>query len=374
MTCFLAAGAMDIAGVAANWMKADYGLGAAVSGLVPAAISIWFLLVPLPSVSLMAAIGKRNTLLCSLSIMAAGMAAALFNASLPLMFVSLALIGMGSTMLVVSLNPFTASVLPANLLASGLTAGQSLKAMSGILAPLAAGAGAVYLSDSHGPGWRFTFLLYIPVIALAMLMLMMVRRDTPDTGRTRTSLRSLRLLGRGSVLLTILAVICHVGSDSGINFVLPQLFMERLGLPLERAGFGISIYFFSRLAGALAGIWILRRTSLRKAFLPGIVLLAAGILMAFFAHGRAALCISVILMGLGNANICTIIISQAFLAMPGFREEISALTTMALSGGALFPFLAGFAADHAGMNGSLAVISAAVIATGTCFAAAFRKA
>ena len=63
----------------------------------------------------------------------------------------------------------------------------------------------------------------------------------------------LRLLGKPIVLLSFLAIVCHVGIDVGTNTTAPKLLMERVGMTLNEAAFATSLYFIFRTIGALTG-------------------------------------------------------------------------------------------------------------------------
>ena len=57
----------------------------------------------------------------------------------------------------------------------------------------------------------------------------------------------------------------------------------------------------------------------------------------------------------------SIIFSQALLAMPDKKNEVSGLMIMGLFGGTVFPLLMGVASDTIGQNGAVAVMTVGVI-------------
>lgn len=71
--------------------------------------------------------------------------------------------------------------------------------------------------------------------------------------------------------------------------------------------------------------------------------------------------ICIALIGFGNSNVFSIIFSQALLAMPDKKNEVSGLMIMGLFGGTVFPLLMGVASDAIGQNGAVAVMTAGVI-------------
>ena len=196
---------------------------------------------------------------------------------------------------------------------------------------------------------------------LAVLMLSSSGRadsESIDAGTSPTSLRQcLALLRKPAILAAFLAVLCHVGSDVGITVALPQLFQKRLALPIQDATLSVTVYYVARLAGALAGILILRKISIKSGLIAGVALLLAGLALAFFAQSFWALYLAAALLGLGNANICALIISEALLAVPQEQNTTSAVITMGFAGGALFPLLMGLATDRFDIAGAIAVIA-----------------
>ena len=71
--------------------------------------------------------------------------------------------------------------------------------------------------------------------------------------------------------------------------------------------------------------------------------------------------ICIALIGFGNSNVFSIIFSQALLAMPEKKNEVSGLMIMGLFGGTVFPLLMGVASDAIGQNGAVAVMTVGVI-------------
>lgn len=67
------------------------------------------------------------------------------------------------------------------------------------------------------------------------------------------------------------------------------------------------------------------------------------------------------LVGFGNSNIFSVVFSQALIAAPKERNEVSGLMIMGLFGGTIFPLAMGYAADAAGQAGAVAVMAAGVI-------------
>ncbi len=71
--------------------------------------------------------------------------------------------------------------------------------------------------------------------------------------------------------------------------------------------------------------------------------------------------IAIALVGYGNSNVFSMIFSQALLAMPDKKNEVSGLMIMGLFGGTVFPLIMGFASDAFGQVGAVAVMAVGVV-------------
>lgn len=71
--------------------------------------------------------------------------------------------------------------------------------------------------------------------------------------------------------------------------------------------------------------------------------------------------ICIALIGFGNSNVFSIIFSQALLAMPEKKNEVSGLMIMGLFGGTIFPLAMGYASDGMGQAGAVLVMTAGVL-------------
>ena len=81
----------------------------------------------------------------------------------------------------------------------------------------------------------------------------------------------------------------------------------------------------------------------------------------FVSTDLTVIYIAIALIGFGNSNVFSIVFSQALLAVPDKKNEISGLMIMGLFGGTVFPLLMGFASDAVGQSGAVAVMTVGVI-------------
>lgn len=362
MLCFFAMGFVDLVGIASNYVKDDLQLSDSVANVLPSLVFFWFLVFSVPTGMLMSRIGRKNTVLLSLAVTVASLMLPLFGESFPLMLVSFSLLGIGNALMQTSLNPLVSLVMQGGNLASTLTFGQFVKAIASFLAPYIAMWGAMAAIPTFGLGWRVLFPVYMLIGIVASLALASTPIDEPKSeGRASSVAECVRLLSRPIVLLSFLGIMCHVGIDVGTNTTAPKLLMERLGMSLNDAAFATSLYFIFRTIGCLTGSFFLRVVSNRLFFVISVVMMALSMLGLAFGETKAVLYAAIALVGYGNSNIFSLVLSQALLSDETVQNEISGLMIMALFGGTVFPLLMGIASDAVGQTGAVAVMAVGVL-------------
>ena len=137
--------------------------------------------------------------------------------------------------------------------------------------------------------------------------------------------------------------------------------MERLALPLEKAGIATSIYFLFRTLGCFTGSFILAKFPLKKFFAISAACMVLSMIGLFVCKTLVGLYIAIALVGYGNSNIFSMVFSKALLYLPEKNNEMSGLMIMGLIGGTIFPLLMGVLSDAMGTQiGSVIVISVGV--------------
>ena len=361
MLCFFAMGFVDLVGIASNYVKEDLMLSDSVANVLPSLVFFWFLIFSVPTGMLMNRIGRKRTVLLSLLVTVVALLLPLFGQGLPLMLVAFSLLGIGNALMQTSLNPLVSSVLQGGNLASTLTFGQFVKAIASFLAPYIAMWGAMATIPSFGLGWRVLFPIYMVIGIFASFLLASTPiQETRQEGRPSSVADCVRLLSRKVVLLSFVAIMCHVGIDVGTNTTAPKLLMERLDLSLNDAAFATSLYFIFRTLGCLTGSFFLRVMSNRKFFLISVLMMAMAMFGLAVGTSKAVLYAAIALVGYGNSNIFSLVFSCALLSDDSRQNEISGLMIMGLFGGTVFPLLMGFASDACGQVGAVAVMALGV--------------
>ncbi len=361
MLCFFAMGFVDLVGTASNYVQKDLGLTDSQANLFPSLVFFWFLIFSVPTGMLMNKIGRKKTVLISLIVTAVSLFIPAFGDSYAVMLISFSLLGIGNAIMQTSLNPLVSNLISGDKLASTLTFGQFVKAIASFLAPIIAAWGATTMMPTFGLGWRALFVIYAVISFLSISLLAATPIDEEKPDKATGIVECLRLLGKPFIFLCFLGIVCHVGIDVGTNTTAPKIIMERLGLPLEEAGFATSVYFIFRTAGCFLGAFILRSMSPKLFFAISVVMMLAGMGILFVCDTLAPLYVGIGLIGFGNSNIFSVVFSQALMYTPNERNEVSGLMIMGLFGGTVFPLAMGYAADAIGQAGAVAVMTIGVI-------------
>jgi fucose permease len=262
-------------------------------------------------------------------------------------------LGIGNTMLQVSLNPLLANIVDEKRIASTLTFGQFIKAIASFAAPIFAAWAVVRFSD-----WRmimFPVFLTVCFFVFAWLFFTKIEEKNVET-KVATFKECFSLLGDKTIFLLFLGIMAHVGLDVGINTTAPKLLMERLNITLAEAGYATSFYFIFRTTGCLVGSALLAKFSGKKVFVVSVCMILVGILCLFMSD-KTIIYTGIALFGLGNSNIFSVIFSQALIQKPSSNNQVSGLMIMGIFGGAVIPLIMGVSSDFAGgQSGALVVL------------------
>ncbi|REC62947.1 MFS transporter [Chryseobacterium pennae] len=341
MFSFFVMGYVDLVGIATNNIKIDFGLTDTIANLLPSMVFLWFLVFSVPTGIMMNKIGRKKTVLLSLAVTFLAVITPLIGYSFPIMLISFALLGIGNTLMQVSLNPLVTNIIKGEKLASALTFGQFIKAIASFLAPIISSWAAINFGN-----WRLLFPMFATISLISFVLLYFTSIEEKSGEDKMSSFKDcLGLLADKTILMLFIGILVHVGIDVGVNITAPKLLMERVGMNLQDASYGIVLYFISRTIGTFSGTFILSLIPSRVFFMVSALLMVVGVMGLFFAETGMLLYICIVLLGIGNSNVFSIIFSTAMQLIPSRNNEISGLMIMGISGGAIFPFFMGILSD-----------------------------
>lgn len=357
LALFFVMGFCDVVGIATSYLKQDFALSESVAGLIPSMVFVWFLVLSVPSSLMMNRIGRKGMVLLSCIVTSVGMVIPFIYYNFITSLVGFALLGIGNTMLQVSLNPLLSNVVSGEKLSSCLTAGQAIKAVSSFCAPFI----ALFAVQTLG-GWKYLFLIYAVATVLSFVLMILTNIPREEACKSSSAREVFSLLKDPLVLMLFLGIFFLVGIDVGTNTVSAKLLMERCALSVEKASLGASVYFFCRTAGSFIGVYMLTKFSDIKYLKWNLFLAAFAMLSLFFADTPALLFAGIGGVGLFCACVFSILFSVALRERPAKGNEISGFMITAIFGGAVIPPLMGISADLIGsQTGSLAVISLCLV-------------
>jgi fucose permease len=344
---FFIMGFCDVVGITATHVKQDL-LGAyspefrdTLSNLIPVALFSMFLLFSIPTGILMNKIGRKKTVLLSNIITVVAMFIPLIGYTFIMSLVAFALLGIANTILQVSLNPLLTNVVKGDKLTSSLTAGQFVKAISSFCGPFIAAFAASQLGN-----WQYIFPIYAVITLISTFWLLSIKiEEEPIIGKASSFGSVLGILKDKTIFLLFLGIVFVVGVDVGINTAAPKILMERCGMNAIDAGYGTSMYFAFRTAGAFIGAILLAKYSSVKFFKISIVVAVAALVALLFLGDKIAIFGLFAIIGFSIANVFSIIFSMAIQSRPDKANEISGLMITGVFGGAVIPFAMGLLSD-----------------------------
>lgn len=350
---FYVMGFCDVVGIATTYVKVDFGLSETLAGFVPSMVFLWFLLLSVPVSLLMNKIGRKKTVLISNFVTIAGMLIPFFVYNFTTCMVAFALLGIGNTILQVSLNPLLTNVVDKGSITSSLTTGQVIKAVSSFMGPLIAALAVKIFGD-----WQYLFPIFAAITLISTVWLLSANIPKENVVSSGISFSgTFSLLKNRTIFICFTGIVFTVGLDVGMNTLTPKLLIERAGLDITTASLGSSIYFLCRTAGAFIGAFLLTKLSDIKYFRYNLLVLFASVILLLFVNDQITILTLVGIFAFALSCIFPIIYSIALRERPDKGNEISGLLITGVFGGAVIPPLMGKLTDILGsQTGSVIIL------------------
>ena len=355
---FFIMGFADVVGITSTYVKEDFNLSDTSANILPLMVFLWFAVFSIPTGLIMNSIGRRKTVVISMFVTLAAMLVPLIAYRFIVVLIAFALLGIGNTILQVSLNPLLSTIVCSNRLTSNLTLGQFIKAIASFLGPIIAG-----LAVTRFDNWKYIFPLFALITIISTLWLWLTPiAEVPSKNESSSFTKSLGLLNDKTILILFLGIILVVGIDVGLNTTIPRYIMERCNIPRETAGLGTSLYFAARIIGTFAGAVLLTKISGRSFFITSMIIAVISMSVIIIFGNIWSILTMIFITGLAIANVFSIIFSMALKRMPDSTNEMSGLMIMGVAGGAFIPVLMGLVSDFTGTQagGLLLLVFAAV--------------
>jgi fucose permease len=364
---FFIMGFVDIVGAATHEIKGALNLSSTLAGLLPNFIFIWFLICSVPTGLIMRRIGRKAMVQVSYLFTLVGMLIPLpmllgaMEINLGVYLATFALLGIGNTIIQVALNPLITNVVSSERLASNITLGQFVKALSSLLGP------QIILFCTYSLGnWNWAFVVYAGLTLLAMLWLLLteIPREERVTGRGVSFGDTFALLKDSFLLRMFVCILLIVGIDVGLNFFIPEIFGKVYGY--QNPGNMNTVYFACRALCSFVCAMMLVRMAPRKILLWTMVgsIAACVVMMALSTIQSTAIASQTIFIAMflpvafATANVFSIVFSLAIGHRPEKTDQIASLLIMGVAGGGVMTLTIGVMNDAVGIIGGLAVLLA----------------
>jgi MFS transporter, FHS family, L-fucose permease len=335
---FLAMGIADAMGPMSDAVKNQFQISNVMATLMSFFVFIAFAVFSVPSGLLAARIGKKKLLLLGLGINAvACLVPSLMSPSYMLLLTCIFCLGIGTTFLQVSGNPIMRDVSPEGAYSRNLSFAQGIKGIGSTVSTYLVTA-VTAIAIFAGMGWRGSFPLFFIIMAVAFVLVAMLKVNETKADVPPSLGSSLGLLKNPVFFMAVLGIFLYVGAEVCMaRFLVPL--EKAMGMSAKTASIaGATMFFglitFGRIIGGFVLLAMNPRNFFRLSALLGLV--GAGLLMT----GTPTLAmVGVACAGLGFANIWPMLFSITVEEKPECANELSGLMCMAISGGAIVPLI-----------------------------------
>ncbi len=343
---FICMGFGDVVGPLTGLAKDAFQLSNTMAQLIPFMGFIMFGVLSLPIGIFQDKKGKKFTLLLGLILALVGLVIPIIGnfSAFELLLLSILMLGAGATILQVAGNPIMRDVSPPGKFSRNLSLGQFVKAigsLSGSLIPVIA-------ANYWGLDWKILFPIYSSFLLLTVVILIFIKIDEQkDPDSTPASFgSSFKLLRNPYVATMVIGIFLYVGAEVCMSTGLPIYLEAQFGIDIAKLGVaGTGLFFLALMVGRFLGGIILNWLKPNQFLAIAVFVSILGIFGLFLKNEVSAV-ISIIVIGLGFANIFPLIFSIVIDRMPQQSNELSGLMITAIVGGAFIPPLMGFVADQ----------------------------
>lgn len=342
---FLCMGFGDAVGPFVGLAKEHFQLSNFMATLIQFVGFMMFFILSIPMGIYQDKKNKKHVLGLGLIVALIGLVIPIFKGleSYAVFLLTILLLGGGAAILQVAGNPIMRDVSPEGKYSRNLSFGQFVKAIGSLSGPII----PVVAARWFGAGWEVIFPIYSIALLITLVILSTTKIDEKkeEGASAVTFASSFNLLGNGYVAMMVLGIFIYVGAEQCMSSGIPLFLNEKYGIDIESLGLaGTGLFFFALMIGRFLGGLILNWMS-AKSFLVTTVLFSFLGIIGLLEGPQAIVVVSILLIGLGFANIFPLIFSITVDRMPDRTNELSGLMVTAIVGGAILPLIMGKLAD-----------------------------
>lgn len=358
-------------------VKSIFSLSNVEAQLSAFAFFIAYGLVSMPAAALVARLRQVRSVVLALALMTLGCLVILAASNAALyagVLAGLFVIASGITILQVAANPLAAALGAPERSHFRLTFAQAFNSLGTVLGPL---VGATLLLEglentsgqvldaaaqrSALSAIDTAFLLIAGLIVILGLFIWSMRRRIEASAPAPDPAASLAASIRAAVssrwaLLGGAALFLYVGAEVAIGTQM-ALFLHApdvWNIPLQRAGYYVSLYWLGAMLGRFAGSALMIALPAHR-LLAAATALAASLCVVVLAIGGVAGGYAALAVGLCNSIMFPSIFTLTLERSSASEEATSGFLCTAIVGGAFLPLIAGAIADTAGYQRSFAL-------------------
>ena len=349
---FFVMGFVDLVGVSTGYVQKDFELSDSLAQFIPSMVFVWFFVFSIPIGILQDKIGKKKMMTIGIVVTLFGLLLPFLIYTFPMILVAFVFIGVGNTIIQVSVNPLLQEVIPEKKLPSFLSLSQFAKAIISLLGPVIATFMAIQYGD-----WKIVFIVYALVTLITLIYLNVTSiEETIKSDFSATFASCLSLLKNKFVIVIVMSIFLIVGADVGMNSNIQGILMKMHGFSLEEASYGISIYFTALMISRFSGSILLQFLKPLFFLVTTTSLAVLGTSLLLISSSGLMAMIAIFVIGLGAGNLFPLVFSIAINRMPSRANEISGLLIMALVGGAIIPPIMGIVSSTFNISASIFIL------------------
>jgi fucose permease len=347
---FLCMGFGDAVGPFVGLAKEHFQLTNFVATLIQFVGFVMFFVLSIPMGIYQDKKGKKHVLMLGLLVALIGLVIPIFGGlkEYSVFLITVLLLGGGAAILQVAGNPVMRDVSPDGKYSRNLSLGQFVKAIGSLSGPVI----PVIAARWFNAGWELIFPIYsiALLITLAILWFTNIKEKEVENTIPATFKSSFQLLGNSYVALMVLGIFIYVGAEQSMSSGIPLYLESKFGIDIESLGVaGTGLFFLALMTGRFFGAVILNWMSARKFLMITVLVSVLGI-SGMFTGVESLAVISILVTGLGFANIFPLIFSITVDHIPERTNELSGLMISAIVGGAILPPVMGLVADMSSMT------------------------
>jgi fucose permease len=204
--------------------------------------------------------------------------------------------------------------------------------------------------------WRLAFVAFAAISLLTLVWINFTPINEEKENARSSFQKTLKLQKDYFILKLFLGILLIVGIDVCMNTYTPSLFEQRLGMHVDDAALGSSLYFASRTIGAFLGAFLLMKFSPSSFLKTNMIAAIAAFLILMFTAQQWSLLAGVVLVGFTCANVFSIIFTVALQYKKEQTNEVSSLMIIGVAGGAIVTPIAGLVIDKFGLAGGFGLL------------------